>query len=532
MNEKNRETRVGSLVANLPLLVFLAALLLGPLQGAPFRAQQPQPPKAKPTGLTFGQREARGMDEIVTFLRRIGNNQGADLISDWRTQNKIRAEDTPKGSASYDRSMSYVALSPAALQATVDAQGNVNMGALFDLTGSLVHEMIHSGQGVTFWAVANYKSQNQAERDAYFGTLVTMALWMDRLQLEVDAKAGKPPCDSLKEAKDLKEACSSFLKYDYEIQQFSKENRPALEARVAAAVKPLQAERDKLDRERSALRQSGALRESELKEDDDRSDVREAWIRYGALNKQIASIDAQIAEAKEELDQPVFDVNSFTWTDSKGGSLTRQQVLGEVQARIKNMDSIARRCDGILSWKVVWGSLSNGWTVSNGGLKVDRSNLIAGAGERKLVDNPQFVETVCFRLAATPLPRYDVRAIVEVGPARVQDFSTPEKIAARFTDSKGRVTPGYQGTKECQFQGHRALRYEMGFPQSTVKEWGYFVELDPARNLWSVVMCHVEALYSGPSGEGPSKDEQVSKKLELEQTVERLLQSNIRIQSQ
>ena len=225
-----------------------------------------------------------------------------------------------------------------------------------------------------------------------------------------------------------------------------------------------------------------------------------------------------------------------------GPSITRKATKSE-SITVQVTDRLARKRRGTckvtvdenvvsaLGWKVVWGSLSNGWTVSNGGLKVDRSNLIAGAGERKLVDNPQFVDTVHFRWAATPLPGYDVRAIVEVAAAREQDFSTPEKIAARFTDSRGRATPGYQGTKECQFQGHRALRYEVGFPQSTVKEWGYFVELDPARNLWSAVMCHVEARYSGPRDAGPSKDEQVSKKLELEQTAERLLQSNIRIQS-
>jgi len=225
-----------------------------------------------------------------------------------------------------------------------------------------------------------------------------------------------------------------------------------------------------------------------------------------------------------------------------GPSITRKATKSE-SITVQVTDRLARKRRGTckvtvdegvvsaLSWKVVWGSLSNGWTVSDGGLKADRSNLIAGAGERKLADNPQFVQTLHFRWAATPLPGYDVRAIVEVGAAREQDFSTPEKIASRFTDSRGRATPGYQGTKECQFQGHRALRYEVGFPQSTVKEWGYFVELDPARNLWSAVMCHVEARYSGPRNAGPSKDEQVSKKLELEQTAERLLQSTIRIQS-
>lgn len=182
-------------------------------------------------------------------------------------------------------------------------------------------------------------------------------------------------------------------------------------------------------------------------------------------------------------------------------------------------------------WKLVWGSLPGGWTVSNGQLMGDRSNVIAGTGERELVDNPGFTNNVYFRFAAEPRPQYKIVAIAEIGPAREQDLSTPEKIDARFTSSEGHRTPGYQGARECRFQGLRAFRYDVGSPKSTQKEWGYFVEIDPARKLWSAVMCHVEAVYLGPRDKGPSKEEQISERSKLEKTVEQCLQEHIRITS-
>ncbi len=182
-------------------------------------------------------------------------------------------------------------------------------------------------------------------------------------------------------------------------------------------------------------------------------------------------------------------------------------------------------------WKLIWGSLPSGWTVSNGQLMGDRSNVIAGTGERKLVDNPEFANNVYFRFAAELMPRYKIVAIAEIGPAREQDLSTPERIDARFTSSEGHRTPGYQGTRECRFQGHRAFRYDVGSPKSVQKEWGYAVEIDPARKLWTWVMCHVEALYPIGQNEGPTKKDLISKRLELEKTVEEFLEKCVRINS-
>lgn len=183
--------------------------------------------------------------------------------------------------------------------------------------------------------------------------------------------------------------------------------------------------------------------------------------------------------------------------------------------------------------KLVWRSIPGTWTVSNGSFLSDRSNLIAGTGEKKLVDNPEFSNTVYFRFAEEePQPKYEIRAIFEVGPASNYDYSDPEKLAARFRTNKGGITPGFKGTKECKFQGWRAIRYDVGSPNSTQKEWGYFIEIDPARTLWSGVMCHVHAVYRGPRENSPPKEEQIDKRSKLEQTVEQFIEKHIRISSE
>lgn len=182
-----------------------------------------------------------------------------------------------------------------------------------------------------------------------------------------------------------------------------------------------------------------------------------------------------------------------------------------------------------LIWKVAWGGFPSGWMVSKGEYLRDGSNLIASAGEWALADNPAFTQTLYFRRSEDPSERYQIRSIVEVGPARERDYSSQEKIDAGFRDSRGRMTPGYRGTTDARFQGLRAFRYEVS-PMSTVKEWGYIVELDPARKLWTTVLCHVRATYSGPRDEGPSKEEQINRRNELEQNVERVLAKCIRIE--
>lgn len=200
-----------------------------------------------------------------------------------------------------------------------------------------------------------------------------------------------------------------------------------------------------------------------------------------------------------------------------------QMLRGPESQRLK----ACPRCE----WKIVWGSLPPGWTVSNGSFLTDRSNAVATTGERALVDNPEFSNLLYFRYAAEPLPGYEIRAIVEISSARERDYSTQEKIEAGFRDSKGRMTPGFQGTKEVRFQGCRAIRYDVGSPTSTQKEWGYMVEIDPARNLWFSILCHVSAVYRRPTDKGVSKEEQISKRLELEKTVEGYLGKYIQIKS-
>lgn len=302
--------------------------------------------------------QKKAIEEVVKFLRdEIGNKKGAEFI-----ENKYK-----NGSIVWGEEDSYffgkTTLDTNHLYNLYDENLNIKYDGLIYLTAIIIHESIHSGQ----WGAYFGMTSNANEEEAYFGTLSSIALWMQEMEKKVQDENIKDPCTKKQKAENLKNILNLLFYYDSIIYEKSNEAREKIKEKKEKTSMQLQMIYEMKAKAQNNLNWLDIYQdniERELKKEilgkeeknylyQNHKKIREERIKWqGHLKKIEEAIKVREGKLKTyeaQLNEPQLDITKFQWTDEKGNKYSRDKLLKTAREKQKNLvkleESLKNECE-------------------------------------------------------------------------------------------------------------------------------------------------------------------------------------------
>jgi hypothetical protein len=282
------------------------------------------------------QRRGKAMEELIKFFQSMKDQATANKLREWYAGGKIVIGAPDKGTAYYYGGK--ITIRDSELDAVFRSDGTLDFGQVANLSASLFHEFVHTGQGVIGWSQSEwynwFAGGHHSENQAYFGTLGALANWM--AQLSQDSALASADCSQKgPAARKVADVAAIWQNYNGDIENMSLEKR-----------EPIAKEYDDISgRISQAKAEIARLMSSSDPDLGNTATAGDRQARIRVLEADIRQWQERQKKLSEQLSDPWLDLSKQVWTTPDGKTLRREDVKREVNDLQQRMRAIIQECE-------------------------------------------------------------------------------------------------------------------------------------------------------------------------------------------
>jgi tetratricopeptide (TPR) repeat protein len=276
------------------------------------------------------------MEELIKFFQSMKDQATANKLREWYAGGKIVIGAPDKGTAYYYGGK--ITIRDSELDAVFRSDGTLDFGQVANLSASLFHEFVHTGQGVIGWSQSEwynwFAGGHHSENQAYFGTLGALANWM--AQLSQDPALASTDCGQKgPAARRVTDVAAIWQNYNGDIENMSLEKR-----------EPIAKEYDDISgRISQAKAEIVRLMSSSSPGIGDTATAGDRQARIRALEADIRQWQERQKKLSEQLSDPWLDLGKQVWTTPDGKTLRREDVKQQVNELQQRMRAVIQECE-------------------------------------------------------------------------------------------------------------------------------------------------------------------------------------------